>query len=487
MHIPERRKFKHVALVIVLIVLGFTGADCFLNRVRSHADSLGLSREISKELKPLGCSMDESEKKFIGILPGYSSDAQYNLIKLADDGEINANDLAFIDILPDFTQSERENLIGIVTKDSMVSDDENTGLVYLSGFPDEVKGDLISQFGLNDDGIRWLSYLSGLPDKEFAEYAVRNKLCIQGNKQFTELEQKFLADTDAYTEELFDSYLAELNDEEFSEEITRLPDLDGTGTIREEEIEALEDIVYWVNNYAYRATFEKMNAEGIKEVRAYCTPLQMLLAINRYRELSDEELTRFTEDFSLNDLIELAWRSPGSPYYYGSGKQWGENWKDYPTVLERINSPYLVAEFLKDNIPYDISILIYDEDESAEYRDPEEVYEDKTGICADHAALAFEALIANGYRYETSFEGDKIACRVLLFRERESSGHAVCLVYENGKFYLINTGVLPASEPGTRLEGPFDTVEELAESAFEDWDCYMLCGPNFFYTEKVCR
>ena len=486
MQIPEHRKLKHITVVIVLIALGFTGADCFLNQVRSHAHSLGLSPEISKELKPLGFSMDENEKRFIDTLPGYASDTQYCLTKLADDGEISTTDLAFIDILLDFTQTEREKLIGLVTADSLVSDYENTGLIYLSGFPNEVKDELISQFGLNDDGIRWLSYLSGLPDKDFAEYAVRNKLCIQGDNQFTALEQNFLADTDAYTEELFDSYLAALNDEELSEEIARLPDLDSTGTLREEEIEALEDIVYWVNNYAYRATFEKMNAEGIKGARAYCTPLQMLLAINQYRELDNEELTRFTEDFSLNDLIELAWRNPGSPYYYGSGKQWGKNWKKYPTVLERINSPYLVAEFLKDNIPYDVSILIYDNDEPARYRDPEEVYKDKTGICADHAALAFEALIANGYSYETSFEEDKIACRVLLFKQRYT-GHAVCLVYENGKFYMINTGVLRASDPGTRLEGPFDTVEELAESAYNDWDCYMLCGPNFFYTEKVCR
>ncbi|MEJ2739008.1 MAG: hypothetical protein P8105_04140 [Dehalococcoidia bacterium] len=486
MKIPERRKLKHFTIIIILIMLGLTGADCSLNQIKSHIRSLELSPEISKELKPLGWSMNENEKQFIDILPGYSSDTQHRLIKLAGDEEIDINDLAFIDILPDFTQTERDKLIGIVTEDSRVSDDENTGLMYLSGFPDEVRDDLISQFGLNDDVILWLSYLSGLPDKEFAEYAVRNKLCIQGDKQFTELEQNFLTDTDAYAEELFDSYLAALNDGELTEEIARLPDLDSTGTIREEEIEALEDIVYWVNNYAYRATFEKMNGEGIKEVRAYCTPLQMLLAINRYSELGNEELTRFTEDFSLNDLIELAWRNPESPYYYGSGKVWGKNWKEYPAVLERINSPYLVAEFLKDNIPYDISVLIRDEDEPARYRDPEKVYKDKTGICADHAALAFEALIVNGYSYETDFKEDRIACRVLLYKQGYS-GHAVCLVYENGEFYLINTGVLRASDPGTRLEGPFDTVEKLAERAFKGWDCYMLCGPNFFYTEKICR
>jgi hypothetical protein len=487
MQIPNRRQLKHVLAVIVLIALGFTGADCSINQVRSHAHNLGLSQEVSRELKPLGFSMDENEKQFIDILPGYSSDAQYGLVKLAGDGEISTTDLRFIDILPNFTQTGQEKLISLVTEDSRISEDENKGLTYLSGFPDEVKDELISQFGLNDDGMRWLSYLSGIPDKDFAEYAVINKLCIQGDKQFTELEKSYLVDTDTYMGELAGSYLAALNDDELSEELARLPDLDSSGTIQKEDIEALEDIVYWVNNYEYNATFEKMNAEGIKEARAYCTPLQMLLAINQYRELNKEELTRFTEDFSLNDVIELAWRNPDSPYFYGSGIKWGKSWEDYPTVLERINSPYLIAEFLKDNIPYDILALIRLEDEPLEYRDPEAVYKDKKGICADHAALAFEALIVNGYSYETSFEEDNIACRILLSREGAKSGHAACLIYENGEFYLINTGILPSSEPGERLEGPFKTVEELAESAYEGWSCYLLCGPNFFATRKVCR
>jgi hypothetical protein len=462
-----------------------------MNKIKRYATQLGLPPEIVRELRPLGNSIEENEKQLIDALPCYSPDVQYNLVKLAGDGEISTNDSTFITILPGYTRTGQEKLSDLVAADFLVSQVEIKGLLYLSCFPDDVKDNLITQFGLNDEGMRWLSCLSGLPDRDFAEYALRNKLCIQGDGQFTELEKQFLTDRDNYANELVDTYLADLKDAELSKELSRLPDLDSAREIKKEAVEGLEDIVCWVDNFPYAATFEKMEAEGIQEARAYCTPLQMLLALCQYKELNCEELTELTGNYSLNDLIELAWRNPASPYYYGTKKQWGTGWEDYSTVIERVNSPYLVAEFLKDNIPYDIEALIRleFEDESIKYRDPEAVFRDKKGICADHASLAFEALTVNGYLYETGFEDSQnhSTCRIALSNKYMKVAHAACLVFENGKFYLINTGVLSPSEPGKRLEGPFNTVEELASSAFEDWDCYTLCGATFFSKKRVCR
>jgi hypothetical protein len=489
MKITNRQLQNTIRVLAIPVLLVCAWSGCVLNQTVKYASGLGLSTGVVRGLRPLGFSMDEQKKQFIDTLPFCSTDEQNNLIKLAADGEISSADLAFVTAIPSFTQPSRAKLVELVTADSLISESENRGMDFLSGFPDDVKDRLISQFDLNGDGMEWLSYLSELPDSEFAEYAVRNMLCIQGDNRFTDIEKQFLADRDTFANELVGTYIAGLKDAELANEINRLPEFDSGGEMTVESVEGLEDIIYWTNNFPYNETFAKMNAEGLREKRAYCTPLQMLLAIFEYQEPDSEALTGLSEKYSLNNLIDLAWRNTKSPYYYGDLNKWGPLWTDYTTVLKRINSPYLVAEFMKDNIPYDIAALIRADDKPLTYRDAESVYKDKRGICADHAALAFEALTTNGYVYETDFEDnpDHATCRIVFYTEHVKVAHAACLVFENGRFYVINTGTLGTIKPGERLEGPFNTVEELATNTYREWDCYMLCGSNLFFRKRICR
>jgi len=91
---------------------------------------------------------------------------------------------------------------------------------------------------------------------------------------------------------------------ELAGEVKKLPDLND---IDERDLLALENILFLARKPDYRATFESMLNEGIKDKRKYCAPLEALLWLAYDQTFSDSSDPLLF--CTLSCLIPKAWQS----------------------------------------------------------------------------------------------------------------------------------------------------------------------------------
>lgn len=362
-----------------------------------------------------------------------------HLVVLDEDGKMDADEKILLSYLNDQLKFDPINIpaqtkfinkvIDKILADKKVSHDEAKALAYLSKYPISIQENLIN-YGLDDVTINLLLLVSSSQDQNFALYTFRNKLCIQDHK-LTDLEKKFLQEPEKYKEELFKTYITEIDKihPELFREIEKLYTVQlYLKQINIKDVEAAEDILDLVKNSDTKGFFDQMFNIGIKDKRKYCSPLEALVWI-----LYDKEPDAITK--YLRDSITLtghAWRDSSTSNYYSS-----ERWQNFDEVVDRLNSPELAALYINANIRYIADV-------GDHWQSALETFNTKGGDCEDYAALATYCLAKNGYEaYGLSIK-------------TQTTGHMTC-VYR----YPGNPLIYCLNNPGIVL-GPFDTYDKVA-------------------------
>lgn len=116
-------------------------------------------------------------------------------------------------------------------------------------------------FGLDENVADYVLFVSSLP-KDFGDYTLQNKLCIQDH-ELTELEKQFLEEPDQYLQQMFDGYMTEIVtvDPGLADKLKIIPFLK---EIEITDVEALEDIIFLAGRAEYRVILEKIYGKGIE-------------------------------------------------------------------------------------------------------------------------------------------------------------------------------------------------------------------------------
>lgn len=277
------------------------------------------------------------------------------------------------------------------------------------------------------------------------------------------------------------SKLSKINPE-LVQELDKLPEIkDG---VSEEDLEAITDIyfLYSTSTEKDREAFQLMMNEGIKTSRKYCTPLEALLWIAYDKEFDGGYNP--LKDYSLEKLLDNAWKGTTSSDNYKS-----EKWRSFDGVINRLNSPRLIAKYAVDNFVYDFEsqerIL---KGEKVPMKTPKQTFTLKKGNCNEQARFALHCLLANGYAYDDFRKNEKAACclRAYVSDDQPGVGHCTCL-YKDGtdEFFVIDIG-RRIGQIG--IVGPFTTIEEAADATYpHSWKMYYLFNDYGKITFKTSR
>lgn len=157
-----------------------------------------------------------------------------------------------------------------------------------------------------------------------------------------------------------------------------------------------------------------------------------------------------------------------------------DRWKEFDEVADRLNSPMLIATYMASNFSYIADPYIF--------QPAERSFKIKGGACSDRGMFGLELLLRNGYEYDNFEIRKNNAAAILVAYEKRDSfdrivrekdwGHVTTLYVKDGLFYLINM---------SRIEGPFNTIEEAATSTYRNWETYEFRDINAGITKKVKR
>jgi len=163
-----------------------------------------------------------------------------------------------------------------VAKDKKVSDSELSSQDTIKALNKlrSISNDTLQMylnFGISDNITEYVNFVSGLEDKNFADYAISNKLCIQ-DKRFSyygdsdsevNLKRQFLKNPEKYTQQLFDFYMSDIGetDPEWAKNLTKITCLRDK-TMNTDE--ALEDISGLANNPQNKSALDKVFGKGIE-------------------------------------------------------------------------------------------------------------------------------------------------------------------------------------------------------------------------------
>lgn len=259
-------------------------------------------------------------------------------------------------------------------------------------------------------------------------------------------------------------------------ELRKLPQI--TDGLSPEDLEALDDIcALYVDNPQTRQAFSLMMEESIEQASAYCTPLEALLWIAYDEELSQQD---FWEDYSLEELLDHAWRETTASDCYQS-----EHWQDFDEVTRRLNSPTLLMVYMRDNFSYDWDK--YKRWISGDHRwdMPRDTFRKKKSDCGGQAIFGLHCLLRNGYQYD-DFEQHTDNCACLLgCWNPEIPGyrdvHTVLLYKQDNAFFTLDSGRT------TNTGGPFGTVEMAATASLPSWGIYYFYNTEPSITETGQR
>jgi len=423
---------KRVLLVVLATILTFSVPGCVgLTETGKYAKQLNLPEETIAIVNELNY--------------------ETNTIALLDE----------ISCLPEHVQTNEQflNYLKQIAADKQVTDDELVRFKEMIGL------------GLDTAVVDYLLLLSSLKDQDFAQYALESKLCIK-DRNLTELEIRFINEPDNYSQELFNYYGSEVNNinPELASELTKLPDFQ---VVDVKNIEALEDILWLTTEARYQPLFELMLKEGVPEKRKYCAPLEAMI----WLLYDTDDLPSYS---SVEDLVIAGWLSSTSDLYDSS------RWEKFEEVVDRLQSPCLVAIYMVANLGYDLAmratLIGYGRGWLSLIRTPEQIFQQKLAICTEHSRFALYCLLQNGYSYD-EFEAnrDKAAC---IFEACDESlptsphRHAVCLYIKQGNFYTID------DRSYGFMEGPFRTIEEAADLTFHGWKSYKFYDLDLKVTKR---
>lgn len=331
-----------------------------------------------------------------------------------------------------------------------------------SGMTVTARSSIASTASIDEAKERYLAVLGSLKNQSFSTYASARSLCFE-DRRLTDLEIQFLNDPEQYGRNLLASYIREIEGNgtyaELGVELRKIPEVKSALEKADVAvIESVEDFVYSV--LASRSSIPARNLktmldEGIKEKRKYCTPLQALVWHYVDNESSKKNPLE-NSTFTVRDFIASVWKASSTSNDYKS-----DRWKDFDEVMDRLNSPFLIAKYMDDQLIYDAKV-VFDPDRTVTAK---QTFVKKVGVCHDMANFGAYCLIRNGYEANILRGGQKN------WQKKEVQGsvitsrsHSVALYKEGPSFFVIQ-GPLPENRPKqqtVRIEGPFVTVEEAA-------------------------
>lgn len=225
---------------------------------------------------------------------------------------------------------------------------------------------------------------------------------------------------------------------ELYQELLKLPDLKDN-SIRNSN--ALEKIASLALSNKNKPVFQKILNEGLKTKRKYCTPLEALLWIAYDRDYDEYNPLK---NYNLNSLIQNAWVNTSTSDNFASTR-----WNNFGEVTDRLNSPDIIAIYLRLRFSYS-----YKKYEHEGVKSANELFKDRKGACYDHALFACYLLKKNGYEnaWGTAVKFDHLVNKFYV-------GH-VGAIYQDPKdslYYSMDFGKF-----GYTCYGPFNTIKEAA-------------------------
>jgi len=370
--------------------------------------------------------------------------------------------------------SVRNRCIDQILKDGRVTVEEASALHLLSAYSPETQ---LRYSDFTEDIVKFLYTLTSQKDRGFVDYAIQNGLRMESGT-LTDLDIKFLLEPEKYAQEVFDADLKRLSTirPDVAEELRKLPEFD-LKTTGIKEVEANEDIVCRVlrSTRDELKVFDVILREGIPEKRKYCSPLQALVWYAEDNEFVglDPVAIMFSKDESSMQSVTYRFIDSFWSMTYKSQK-----WNDFQVVVDRLNSPVLVALYMKHSIIYQ---GIPDAFQSAL-----ETFRKKSGICGDHAMFGAYCLARNGYE-----------AYILSVNPTMDTGHSVTLFKhprEESFFVFDNTAQFPYrwAVGYYVMYGPFGSVVEcvdfVAKKAFSgSWIRYTIWDTDWKIVRRVMR
>jgi hypothetical protein len=295
------------------------------------------------------------------------------------------------------------------------------------------------------------------------------------------------------------------------QELGKLPEIqDG---ISPEEERALKDLLdlYLEDQKAFDKTFNQMYVVGKPEVRKYCSPLQALYWLSEDGKMDD--LQSLIHNYSLKNLLDSSWnfnkriklkilnlseqlaqeivdvldkdviflakyqetaketikycynRNPNDiPWEYRELIENGNNfkiakvkfernnlrWKDFNTVVDRLNAPELLDYYINQNI-------VYFKNRTNSHR-PKHTFSHHWGDCDDLAVFGQYILRKGGYRASPRY----------VHWTADNRGHVgVVIKLEGGRYFLA----IDFGRNKNKMTGPYTKISEV--------DKKLSCGYVF--------
>ena len=133
-----------------------------------------------------------------------------------------------------------------------------------------------------------------------------------------------------------------------------------------------------------------------------------------------------------------------------------EDSADFQETVNLLDNPQKLSQWMLDNIRYESHYEEWKETGVNYIATPEEIFNDKAGCCAEFAVFACYVLQHHDY--------DSKILRIAVESD-PSRNHGVCVYQLSGSLYIMNVG---------RIEGPFQTYEDIAFDHHQDWSEYGL-------------
>ncbi len=174
---------------------------------------------------------------------------------------------------------------------------------------------------------------------------------------------------------------------------------------------------------------------GIKDKRAYCIPLEALKWLaekHEFKEGSKSYVNDPLSNYNLQGLIFAAWEFREE-----------ERWGDFKRVTNRLNSPELLASWIRDNLKY------IPDPPRGRIQMPRETFRKKGGDCEDWAIFADYCLSKAGY-----------------------NSYIISVMFHSVAVYKTDEGIFVIGDTARRWEmiyGPFKSDQEVAGRDNKRW------------------
>jgi hypothetical protein len=239
---------------------------CQSSETKSYAKQLKLPREVLTTVRQL--EYDAITRSLLDELSHFPKDLQTHEVTLNYLKEVSKDKTVSYDEVSGIKRLDHDgDGLNLEEENELKTDplQPNPGIKkvvdYLKSVSDETL-DIYKRLGIDGDVVPYINLVSTLP-KDFADYAIKSKLCIQ-DKKLTDLERKFLKEPDKYLQELYDYHISEISkiDPELTAKVGQLPYLKDKPDIK--AMEVLEDILYLASNSQNQSKLGKIYGKGIE-------------------------------------------------------------------------------------------------------------------------------------------------------------------------------------------------------------------------------